>query len=290
MKIFISWSGHRSRDVAEELREWLPNVIQSAEPFISSEDIDAGRSWFTEIKSELDQCSFGIICLTKSNREAPWLLYEAGALAHKVERANLIPLMIDLTPSDFGTPLSLFQGCSLDKESFFRVVRAINDRADGGLSETRLVRSFETWWPQLDNRLQEVSANTYPDENVLEEVPETDRSSEPKIEHAVDEILSRVRTIGVGLDEIRSHIAFSSRSSQLSEYLAGTPNNKAVKASQIAKWGLENELFPKGYGIGDEKSLSNILKSELYEQAKHERLKKRRGQNVDPDDDNNEEQ
>lgn len=40
MKVFISWSGNKSHKVAMIFREWLPSVIQSLEPYVSSEDID----------------------------------------------------------------------------------------------------------------------------------------------------------------------------------------------------------------------------------------------------------
>ena len=42
MKVFISWSGNKSHKVAMIFREWLPSVIQSLEPYVSSEDIDKG--------------------------------------------------------------------------------------------------------------------------------------------------------------------------------------------------------------------------------------------------------
>ena len=46
MKLFISWSGTRSRALGNALRSWLPKVIPDLS-FFHSEDIPKGKNWHT---------------------------------------------------------------------------------------------------------------------------------------------------------------------------------------------------------------------------------------------------
>lgn len=153
MNIFISWSGERSKVVAQALRGWIPDVIQAARPWVSGVDIRAGMRWSREVDQQLRDTQFGILCLTKENQAAPWLVFEAGALAKSVEGASVCPYLIDLAPGELlNGPLTAFQAKRATREDTFDMVSAINAALPE--SERRpnapLQKAFERWWPDLE--------------------------------------------------------------------------------------------------------------------------------------------
>ena len=180
MKIFVSWSGSLSHRVATILRTWLPNVIQSIDAYVSSEDIDKGARWSPEIARELEASDFGIICVSKENLNAPWLLFEAGALSKKFERGRVSPFLIDLKVSDISGPLAQFQATPFSKEDIKKLLQSINKSAgDSALADGRLGVSFDKWWPDLEKDLNEaitakpsanVAEKARPERDLLEEV------------------------------------------------------------------------------------------------------------------------
>src|SRR4030095_14366819 len=93
MKLFISWSGDTSKDVASALAPWLKDVIQTVEPWVSSRNIQAGQRWSNVLQQELREAEFGIVCVTNDNLHSPWLLFEAGALANSVSEARVVPYL-----------------------------------------------------------------------------------------------------------------------------------------------------------------------------------------------------
>jgi hypothetical protein len=64
VKVFISWSGEQSRQIALALRDWLPKVLQPSKPYMSDRDNEAGTLWDQIISSQLEATDFGIVCLT----------------------------------------------------------------------------------------------------------------------------------------------------------------------------------------------------------------------------------
>jgi hypothetical protein len=156
MDIFISWSGQRSKFIAESLREWLPKVIQSLNPWISSSDVTKGSRWQIEIAQKLEKSNYGIICLTPENMNEPWILFESGALSKTLGSSRVCPLLIDLTPTDITGPLSQFQLTKLSESDFFSLIKNINKEiGDLSLSEERINETFQKWWPDLRNILKE---------------------------------------------------------------------------------------------------------------------------------------
>ncbi len=154
MKVFISWSGEFSHRVALVLRDWLPSVIQIIEPYVSSEDIDKGARWSTDISKELEESSYGILCVTKDNLEAPWLNFEAGALSKSFDKSRVSPFLFGVKRSEVKGPVLQFQSTIYEKDDIKKLLSSINSACDtGGLDEARLEAVFNVWWPKLEEDL-----------------------------------------------------------------------------------------------------------------------------------------
>lgn len=154
MKVFLSWSGNTSHKVAIILRDWFPSVIQSIEPYVSSEDIDKGARWSTDIATELENSSFGILCVTKENINAPWLNFEAGALSKTIDKSFVCPFLFDIKRSEVNGPVLQFQSTIFAKEDIKKLLHTMNKACgEGCLEEVRLDKTFDVWYPTLEEEL-----------------------------------------------------------------------------------------------------------------------------------------
>lgn len=150
MKIFVSWSGKLSCQIAEILKKWIPCLLQSVEVFFSPEDIEKGDNWDKTISNELSECKYGIICLTTENTTAPWINFEAGAIAKSLD-SRVTALMVNIKPSDIKGPLSRYQATKFEKTDFFQLVSSINKVLDTPLDHAVLENTFNAMWGSLEN-------------------------------------------------------------------------------------------------------------------------------------------
>src|SRR4029079_11120495 len=111
MNLFMTWSGPTSKAIANGLRNFIPTIIQSIVPFMSETDVEKGTRWESEIVGKLESADLGIICLTRDNLTAPWLLFEAGALSRKAKAqgVRVYTYLHEIEPHDIKPPLSMFQ-------------------------------------------------------------------------------------------------------------------------------------------------------------------------------------
>jgi len=156
MRVFISWSGERSKQAALCLREWLQDVMQGVEVWMSP-DILAGERWFEVVLKELGASHYCVACLTPENFRSPWVLFEAGAIANcPGGKGFACAYLIDITVDELERhPLSHFQMARADENGTWELVKSINEaRGDARLDQHRLEKAFKKWWKDLDGVLQ----------------------------------------------------------------------------------------------------------------------------------------
>jgi hypothetical protein len=232
VKVFISWSGERSKLVALELHQWFPDVIQAVVPYMSRKDIGAGVRWSGDIAAELDGSDFGVLCITPDNTEAPWILFEAGALSKRVATARVCPFLVGLDPSDLPEgPLTQFQAKRANREDTWDLVVAMNETlGPRALPVDRVQRTFDREWPTL--------------EAVLAKSPPA-----PKVERRSEDMLAEL------LDIVRGMSRTLANTVTVTAEPAGTP----VQFVEDSKTGRHAHMFY----INGNFSTSEILRVEL---------------------------
>jgi hypothetical protein len=164
LKVFISWSGARSKTLAFHLHEWLKAVIQRAEPWMSDRDLEAGQRWNDEISARLRDTHFGVICLTPENLAAPWLLFEAGALAKAVDSARVVPVLLGVNRASLTFPLAQFQAVEADESGLRSLAASVNSSLDAEkLQATTLDNIFSGLWPGLNAAIESIPAPSHED-------------------------------------------------------------------------------------------------------------------------------
>ena len=165
MDIFISWSGTQSKAIAEAFRNWLPKVLRSVNPWVSTFDIGQGARWSEDIAKGLEAAKAGIICLTPLNLSKESILFEAGAISKSVKDSRVFTVLSGLDPTDLAWPLAQFQATRLTTDALRKMVRDINsvimDAGESAVPIEAFDETFDVWWPKLEKTLSMLPEDEY---------------------------------------------------------------------------------------------------------------------------------
>lgn len=229
MKIFLSWSGERSRKTATIVRKYLRIFIHRCDPWMSQLDIQKGARWSVEIGDKLDSFDVGIICVTPENTRSSWVNFEAGALSKQLDKSHVIPLLMGMHPIDLSGPLSQFQATIIEKEDIFRMLESLNSRlGKDGVDPDTLRNTFDRFWPDMKSALDTVAAQRIDGSQIN-----------------IESVTEAFAKFGLPEPTIGNHVHFSSGFESHTVYSAAT---KLAK-SRLWIWGRKNrKIFDKEYG------------------------------------------
>lgn len=199
MQVFISWSGSQSQHVAVALRSWLPKVLDSRiKPFVSSQDIDKGDRGLNKIAAELEDSSYGIVVVTPSNQDSPWINFEAGALGKSVSDSRVAPILVGLSDADVKGPLKQFQNSAAsDRAAVLSLVRSLNKALPDPLGDATLEVLFTAHWAEM-----EAAISAAPDDGELPQQPR-------EIPDLLDEVLTTVRSLQRDMSRVQRIVSSS---------------------------------------------------------------------------------
>jgi hypothetical protein len=236
VKVFLSWSGDLSRRIAEEFKQWLPQVIQDVQVFFSP-DILRGKQWLQTLREELEENSFGIFCITPGSLSSLWMSYEAGAIVSRNKDAMAVPLLFGLSLENVkNTPYAPFQAVVYSREEIFNLIESINKSKIHPLESSVLKRAFDKNWPDLDEKISELLPPVPLIQTPIKPVYEqADQGLFASVAHQLIGSASRVTLVGTGLciltqDPIRQALFERARSQKCRvEIFLGNPNSPSLQ-------------------------------------------------------------
>ena len=160
-KIFLCWSKSRSEAIATAWFRLLPDILRNVQPILSTE-FQKGTEWSKLLRRDLDQARTGIVFLTPENVDAPWIHFEAGALATAIGNRNgdVFTYIYAFDPARLTGPLSAYHATVATKADTFRLLRDVCAVID---CEPPDETAYSAWWLKLEKALDHVPPARIPD-------------------------------------------------------------------------------------------------------------------------------
>jgi hypothetical protein len=238
MDVFVSWSGETGNKIADEFTKWLPMIIQAVKPFYSR-DILKGATWNSEITKKLKSSRIGIIIVTEESKEAPWLLFEAGAISNNFDDAHVCPIIFGLQSTDIKGPLTQFQMTPFEKNEIKKLIHTINAALEEDkLDSTFVDNIFEKFWSDLEDKISNIISADTSNSNT---VKRSDRE-------LLEEILELTRQIKIEESQYTTEIK---RQNRLGTVIYDKENNDIVINSDGYEYYIGMEQLSSGAQILD---------------------------------------
>jgi len=123
---------------------------------VLSTEFQKGEEWFQLLRRGLDNARTGIVFLTPENADAPWIHFEAGALATAVgNRHGLFTYVYVFDPGSLTGPLSAYQSTVATKEDTHRLVLNLCGVLERELPDEV---AYGAWWVKLEEVLDNIRA------------------------------------------------------------------------------------------------------------------------------------
>jgi len=245
------------------VREWLIRVLQYSEPFVSSKDINKGAQWLVTISDQLKDTSEGIVCVTPSNVEAPWLNYEAGALAKTTGQTAVRTLLLGLKPSDLpsGVPLSNFQHTdALEREEMWSLIESVHTRSEAaGRGDIERIRwAFDQAWVQLKDNLQSIDLRREGQAAPIDARDEKD---------LIKDVLREIKELSIAVAGLSNSSVLTLEDFSQAPRSLGAPLPKEVAAGLSPGMQVEHSLFGTGTVLATEGSGNTRVAKVRFEEG-----------------------
>lgn len=194
-KIFVSWSKEHSKQIALVLKEYLPQIVDGIDVFMSDKDIDPGERSMKTIESELAGTSYGLLIVTADNQNEAWLNFEAGALSKQVGKDDedvprVVPVLVNIpNAAQLVGPIGQFQAVKLTEEDLRKTVMSIASLAEVDVEITG--KKFNRTWPEIQQGL----TNTGASDQGTDTLPI--RTTDEKLDEALEILRSVQRALPV---------------------------------------------------------------------------------------------
>lgn len=155
-RIFLSWSGDTSGELAEILKEWLSTVFDDLDVCCISRDIGPGQRWSKAIDDYLQNSHVGIFVYTPDNYDSLWMAFEAGALSKKIAESRIVPLVFGGNVSDLQGPIARFQAKRFGQKEMVAVLNTVNEALQLGALPALLDKKVIQTWDWLSPKIAEI--------------------------------------------------------------------------------------------------------------------------------------